>query len=235
MTGTFVNFGLTHWIAIFCGLTAYFTSIWFAKKSQDQNKVEKVLKFIAYSILLFFPLHLIFYIFVLRSFNFKWDLPILQICGLVSVFLSLFIFTKKAIYFKLVYFWGLSAMLTSFLAPDLRDNFPHIFYFLFWGSHIVIISVLAFVFKLRAVKISYIDIWQAFFIFLIYVFLIYPINHILNANYGFVREIPDGNLMISFFGSFWSQSPFYFLPAGFIILALFHVLYFLRKFILSKT
>lgn len=220
----FIPFSFTHWVILILAIFIVLISPAFKKLSD--SSLSKISNFISWGYIAFFPIHLLVYIFLVKTFNIVYDLPILQICGVSSLATSLYLLTRNRNFYLISYFWGFGAMLASFLTPALLEDFPHIYYYLFWGSHLVIITTITFIYNIYPIKVSYKDVWKSFLFFLIYVAIVYPINVIINANYGFVRSIPEGNSFLDIFGPQWSQAPYYYIPAVLIIIGLFHLFYF---------
>jgi uncharacterized membrane protein YwaF len=122
-------------------------------------------------------------------------------------------------------------MLTSFSTPALKEDFPHIYFWLFWLSHWAIVYILSFVLMIKYKTIAYINLWQSVFTFLIFLMLIYPFNVATNSNYAFLITKPEIIHFGVIAGVDFDVSPNYILPAILLGIIVFHLVYFINKVI----
>jgi hypothetical integral membrane protein (TIGR02206 family) len=235
MPPVFIPFGLSHFVVILISfliiLGVFATKKWHVKYRSILSKI------IVWGGLSFYPLHFISYFFIVKSFDIRYDLPILQICGITLLSVCSFLLSKKPVwqtfFYNIVLFWGISAMLASFFTPALKEDFPHIYFWLFWLSHWAIVYILSFVLITNPKPVKYKNLWQSVAVLLAYTAVIYPFDLISNSNYAFLVTKPE----IIHFGYFYSinfdQSPTYFVPALLVIVVLFHLIWGVN-FLLSK-
>ena len=235
MPPVFSSFGLSHILVILTSFCIIFlvliTQKWHRKHQEILSKV------LIWAGLSFFPVHFISYFFIIKSFDIRFDLPILQICGITILSTCFYLATKKpslqTFFYNIVLFWGVSAMLASFFAPALKEDFPHIYFWLFWLSHWMIVYVLSFVLIAKSQTVKYINLWQSVLTLALYALVIYPFNIITNSNYAFLVSKPDIIHFGAYFNTNFDQSPTYILPALLVIIVLFHLIYGV-KLILSR-
>ena len=224
----FTQFGLSHNLVILSTvlliLVVYKTKNWHFKHKDLLSKIFSTLG------IAFFPIHFIVYKFFLNTFDIRYDLPILQVCGIITVSVCAYLITKKEVFYKIICFWGISAMLASFFTPALLEDFPHIYFWLFWVSHCLIVYIIGFIIFVLPKKINYIDTWTSTLILLIYASVIYFFDIATSSNYGFVIYKPAGIQFISLLGIDFNKSPYYLFPALFIVVILFHLVYVMFNF-----
>jgi len=227
MPPLFQPFGFSHFVVILLS----FAIVFLVYRSRDWHYRHQkiVLKIISWGGLSFFPIHFLGYFFVLQTFDIRYDLPILQICGITLACSSIFLLTKKAklqeFTYNIILFWGVSAMLASFLTPALAEGFPHIYFWLFWLSHWAIVYILSYIFIVKPRNIDYQSLWQSVSTLIVFALIIYPFNLFTNSNYAFLVTKPA---MIQFGvwgGIDFDQSPAYIFPALGVIIILFHLIY----------
>jgi len=224
----FAQFGLSHNLVILT--TIILISVVYKTKNWHLKHIDLLSKIISTLGVLFFPIHFIAYKFVINTFDIHYDLPILQVCGIITVSVCVYLVTKKEIFYKIICFWGVSAMLASFFTPALLEDFPHIYFWLFWISHWLIVYVISFMVFTMPQKIYYIDIWKSMAILAVYAFLIYFFDIFTHSNYGFVIDKPAGIQFGSMFGIDFNKSPYYLFPATIIVTILFHLIYVIFNF-----
>ena len=227
MTTVFSPYGFSHFWVILVSFLIVF-AVYISKQWHLKNQLA-LSRVIIWGGLSFFPIHFLAYFFIVKSFDIRFDLPILQICGITLFSICLFLLSKKPVwmtfFYNILLFWGISAMLASFLTPALKEDSPHIYFWLFWLSHWAIVYVLSFVLIVSSIKIRYINLWQSVGVLIIYAIIIYPFNQITNSNYAFLISKPEIIHFGSLGGVNFDQSPAYILPALLVIIALFHMIY----------
>ncbi len=156
---------------------------------------RKVELFGAYSIFAFYILHFLYYYYI-NGFHPGYDLPIFQVCGMVTVNLALYLITKKQFFYSVVYFLGFTATFLAFLLPDLRDDYTRPYFWIFWLPHLVIlglVSLLTFNYK---ITLDVRDLNRTYFFLLAYLFAFaLPLSLIIQyyfgyANYAYMLSIP---------------------------------------------
>lgn len=228
----FIQFGFSHILVILTTvllvLVVYKTKNWHIKHKNLLSTIFSTLG------VFFFPIHFIIYKLLLNTFDIRYDLPILQVCGIITASVCIYLITKKEIFYKIICFWGISAMLASFFTPSLLEDFPHIYFWLFWVSHWVIVYVISFIIFVLPKNINYVDIWISTTAIVIYAFVIYFFDIFTHSNYGFLIDKPAGIQFTSMFGIDFNKSPYYLFPATLIVIILFHLIYVIFNFKIIK-
>ncbi len=223
----FQPFGPSHLLVILFS----FAIIFLVHQSRNwhirhQNIISKI---ISWGIFSFFPLHQLYYFLVLKTFNISFDLPMLQICGVTLICAGIYLNAKtpklQQFSYNIIFFWGIPAMLASFFTPALKEDFPHIYFWLFWVSHWLIVYILSYVFIIKSRQVRYINLWQSVLALAIYVAFIYPFNLLTGSNYAFLMQKPEIIHFGFLSGIDFDQSPAYLIPATIVIIILFHLVY----------
>ncbi len=161
----------------------------------------------------------------------KNNLP-LHLCG-VSLYVTAFaLILKKQILFEIAYFWGLGGAIMAILSPGDIFYFPHILNIIFYSSHGLIIIGVLFMVIVQKFRPTLFSLLRACVINVAYVFLIYPVNIILDTNYLFLSFKPKGATLINHMGP-WPVYIGVMLVIGFIFYLILYVP-FLTKDILVK-
>lgn len=152
-------------------------------------RVSKIFSRIAGVILLlYYPIFLVITI-ATTGFQMQWHLP-LNLSNLVLTFLGLALLFNTRIFFVLSMFWALPAGIISILFPDIRNDFPHVDYFFFWVSHLIMIGLCVFLLSYRKFKVQISDVSLSVSVLLAYIAIVFPLNHLAGTNYGYLRELP---------------------------------------------
>jgi hypothetical integral membrane protein (TIGR02206 family) len=143
------------------------------------------------------------------------DLP-LQLTDAVSLATVVALWTRRAVFVELVYFWALSASLQATLTPDLGYTFPSVFYFTFFTYHLgAIIAACYFVFGAGQIPRRG-AVWYAYGATWAWAVLAGIADLLSGGNYMFLRAKPASSSLLSLFGP-W---PWYILESGLVALAL---------------
>jgi len=186
-------------------------------------KKNKEKKFIIYILAGFLSFNEIFYILwyiFSGSWSLKYSLP-LQLCDLAAIVSIIMLFTKKKIYFELVYFWGLGGSLQALLTPGLYYPYPHIIFFNFFILHYFIITAVIYMIVTYKYRPTIKSIIKAFIITNICTIIIGIINYLLDANYMFLRYKPNNASLMDYLGP-W---PYYILSLEVVFLIVCFILY----------
>ena len=107
----------------------------------------------------------------LGLFSLKWGLP-LQICDLAIFLVAYSLIKQESWVWELAYFWGLGATLQAVLTPDIKDNFPHYYFFKFFITHGGVVISVVFLAAGLGRRITLDSIWRVWVITNVYAFLI---------------------------------------------------------------
>jgi hypothetical integral membrane protein (TIGR02206 family) len=121
---------------------------------------------------------------------------------------------------ELTYFWGLAGTLQAVTTPDLSAGFPHLAFFVFVIGHLaIVLAAVYLVVGLRRVPRRG-AVPRVFAITAAYTAFVGVVDWRLDANYMFLRAIPNHASLLSVLGP-W---PWYLLSAAVVALALLLVL-----------
>jgi hypothetical integral membrane protein (TIGR02206 family) len=150
------------------------------------------------------------------SFKMTENLP-LDLCNILALMIPVVMMRRYEWLFQIAYYWVLTGTLQGVLTPDLDWAFPYIGYLKYWGVHaglVVAVLYAALVYRwapsLRGILIAYgaIQIWAA---------MVFGLNLLLNANYGYLMRKPPVASLFDLFGKH------YILVAQGVCLSLFFV------------
>ena len=79
------------------------------------------------------------------SMNFAWiELIPIHMCNLSTLFIGIFLLTKKRLFFEVSFFWGIGGGLNALLTPDIPNNFPDPHFILFFVGHGFLMVAIAY-------------------------------------------------------------------------------------------
>lgn len=155
------------------------------------------------------------------------ELP-LHFCALMALLCFIALWWGPQWARSLVYFGVLSASIQGLLTPALVLDFPTTDYFLFFGSHgLLLLSALAIP-LLTGWRSRFKDPIRSLLLMNAYLIVIHPINLLCNSNYGFTTAAPAGSIL----ESLHTPAPWYYLWLEIPALALFFLMY---LFVKKKT
>jgi len=145
----------------------------------------------------------------------------MELCEWITFTAVFALWTRKQIFFVLTYFWGMAGTLQATITPDLAYDIPHMFFFVFFISHVSILvaaMMLTFGFKMRPQPKS---IWIAFLMLQGYLAVTMLVNWIFDTNYGYLCQKPLNPTLFDHLGP-W---PWYILSLELIAILSFCILY----------
>ena len=124
----------------------------------------------------------------------------LHLCDIAAFLCGFALITRRPLLCELSYFWGLAGTMQGLLTPDIVHEFPDPAYLSFFIQHgVIVITALVLPLGLGwrprpgAARRTY--LWL-----LLYAVLIFPINYVLQTNFAFVMEKPDGDSLLNVLG-----------------------------------
>jgi hypothetical integral membrane protein (TIGR02206 family) len=147
------------------------------------------------------------------------DLP-LQLTDAVSLATVAALWTRRAVFVELVYFWALSASLQATLTPDLGYTFPSVFYFTFFTYHLgAIVAACYFVFGVGQIPRRG-AVWRVYAATWAWAAFAGTGDLLSGGNYMFLRTKPASGSLLSLLG----PGPWYILASSMAALAMLLVL-----------
>lgn len=184
----FVLFGLSHWLGLIATLAlAYFGIIIVKKFPAKLVIIKRATGLVLLSMFIFYQIYIIF---MTKEWSLSGNLPI-HITNFILFFLGLNLIFEKQIFFDLSFFWGISGGLLSVLFPDIRSDFPDIYYIFHWVSHAPMIFAVVLGFYPSKLKINFTSLLRSIAFGAVYIAIIYPLNVLLNSNYGYLLRSPE--------------------------------------------
>ena len=143
----------------------------------------------------------------------------LQLSDVVTLVAVLALWTERAPFVELTYFWGLTAALQAVLTPDLGSDFPDVTFFTFFATHsgAVVAALLLVAGRRLAPRAG--AVRRAFLATLAVAAVAALGNLLTGGNYMFLRHKPDASLLDPM-----GPWPLYIAGAGALAVALFAAL-----------
>ena len=127
-----------------------------------------------------------------NNFFLNHDLP-LHLCSYAIYLTCWALYTRSQTAFELAYFWGLAGASQAVFTPDLSPLKNHIYMFIFFFSHgIIILNVLWLVF-VEKMRIRRGALWDVILVTNGIAFLTTFWDKLLNANYMYLCDKPQAN------------------------------------------
>ena len=136
------------------------------------------------------------------SMDFPWArlIPI-HMCNLSTIFIGIFLLTKKRIFFEVSFFWGIGGGLNALLTPDVPKNFPDPQYVLFFVGHGLLIIAIVFASLGLKNRPTLSSVRNGIYFSLAVLPIIYLVNILIGppANYWYLGVKPVGESLLDFF------------------------------------
>lgn len=216
---SFPIFGRQHLVAftVFVSLTIFL--IWFA--NTRLNTKRQILLGTGLALFVMFAMFCRTALLYSQGlFSYKTELP-LYICRLVCFFLPFMMFYKNQKLFGVLYFWILAGTFNALLTPDIEYGFPHYTAIIYWILHAGLVCTILYAVFVYDMRPRVKDIVTAFFIGILYLFIIHGFNLLIDSNYSYTMEKPPGGSILDHMGP-W---PIYLFSGQLLALVLFLILY----------
>jgi hypothetical integral membrane protein (TIGR02206 family) len=145
----------------------------------------------------------------------SWDrsLP-LHVCDVVGVAGPLAIWTRSRQLRAILHFWGLALSSLAFLLPVIHAGPAHLEYWSYFVGHGAIIAPALYDVIVRGYRPTWTDWRLAAFAGAAYVALVFPIDVLLHANYGYIGQAIGGrSAQIAVWGPWPARVPLLLLTA----------------------
>ena len=154
------------------------------------------------------------------DFNYQEDLP-LHLCSFLALIIPVLSFTRKYIYYEILFFLILAGTLQSLITPS-DYNFLNFTFFRYWFVHsglVIFMLYATFVYKMKPTLKS---VFKPFIGMQVYMVLMFLINYLLGSNYFYTNRKPDATTLLDVFGE-WPQ---YIFVVEIIVIPFFLLIYF---------
>jgi hypothetical integral membrane protein (TIGR02206 family) len=193
----------------------------FSNRKLNINQQHKLFKglgfFVSLTVLVF---HL--YLFFKGGYSIVTDLP-LFLCSFMALFIFIFTASRKYWLFEILLFWIIAGTTQAVITPDISTGFPSFSFFRYWIVHLgllVIISYAIFVFKMQP---TWKSVFKSFFALQVYVVSTFVVNHLLGANYFYLKHKPISVTLLDYLGD-W---PMYLIVVEVLLIPYFFIIYLL--------
>ncbi len=124
----------------------------------------------------------------------------LHLCGLAALMTAWVLWRHSNRVHEIAYFWGIGGTLPALLTPDLPYDYPHVFYFLFFGGHGLILVGVFYATAVLGLRPSGRSVPRTVAASIVLVAVMAPVNWLLDANYLYLRAKPEGSTLVDFMG-----------------------------------
>lgn len=125
----------------------------------------------------------------------------LQICDWAAICSALALLADRRWLASIAYFWGLALSLQGLVQPDLAAGPATLAFWLFWTHHALIVGVAIYVVAARDFRPTPRDLFVAMGAGLGYVAVIFPLDLLLDVNYGYLgRGLPSQPTILDWLG-----------------------------------
>ena len=136
------------------------------------------------------------------DFNYQEDLP-LHLCSFLALIIPVLSFTRKYIYYEILFFLILAGTLQSLITPS-EYNFLNFTFFRYWFVHsglVIFMLYATFIYKMRLTLKS---VFKSFIGMQVYMIIMFIINYMLGSNYFYTNRKPNATTLLDVFGE-WPQ------------------------------
>lgn len=134
----------------------------------------------------------------------EWDLAEslpLHLCDLAWVVAAWALWTRRSTPYVLLYFWGLTLTPQAIITPALdAPDFPDINFIEFWGQHLLVIWVAAFLTWGIGMHPSWRGYWTSVAVTVSWGLAMLVFNEFAGTNYGFVSSKPENSSLLDLMG-----------------------------------
>jgi hypothetical integral membrane protein (TIGR02206 family) len=194
MFGDFKIFGTSH-LVILAILLIGSLLIWFLipKLNSNTQKLTKNL-LLAGLILQFVVFNLWHWYF--GTYDVTRFLP-LHLCTISAILLIFTLIFDNKFVNKLVLFWSPVSAFLAIALPDMNasENFPSFRFLEFFGSHVLIIWAVIFIFRVQKTLANFKDLVVSIVILIVTLPFIYLLNLWIGSNYMYLMRKPNGGQM----------------------------------------
>lgn len=125
----------------------------------------------------------------------------LQICDLAAIGSAFALLTGRRWLWSIAYFWGLALSLQGLVQPDLAAGPSSLAFWLFWLHHALIVGAALYVVVVLGFRPMWRDLAVAVGAGLAYVAVVFPLDLLLGANYGYLgRALPSQPTLLDWLG-----------------------------------
>lgn len=215
----FDSFGFEHLIIIVF-YTVFGVALIYLTKKYANRKQQIVIGNVFATLLLLTVLIWTFIKLWIGDFDVKKDLP-LQLCYFTSIMAPLLSFTRKNIYYEILFFWVMSGTVQAMITPELQHSFPHYHFIKYWFGHAGVIIFMLYATFVYGMRPTIRSVFKSFVALQVFAVMAYLINILIGSNYFYVNGKPPVATMLDLLGD-W---PTYIFIAELIVIPYFLLIY----------
>lgn len=137
----------------------------------------------------------------LRGFEVEEDLP-LHLCNIMALLLPVFTYTRKKLYFQVLFFWILAGTSHALITPDLKNGFPNYIFLKYWIVHAGLIIFVFYGVMVLKIKPTLKSVFIAFMALQLYIVVMFAVNAITGGNYFYTQGKPEEPSALDYLGEY---------------------------------
>lgn len=192
-------FGIQHLFTLLFFLIVGISLIRWAKKLSEDRKylvLHRIAVGLSATVLIWTGLKIL-----TRGFIIEEDLP-LHLCNIMALLLPVFTYTRKKLYFQVLFFWILAGTSHALITPELNNGIPNFIYFKYWLVHAGLIIFVFYGVLVLKIKPSLKSVFIAFLSLQIYIVLMFMVNAVVGSNYFYTQGKPEGASALDYLGDY---------------------------------
>lgn len=135
-----------------------------------------------------------------RPFRWEHSLP-LEVCDLTGIIAFFALLTQNRVARIILYYWTFALTTHAFITPILRQGPDTLRFWVFWGTHVVILVSAVYDVVVNRFRPRGWDLGMITLVLLLYGAVVIPLNVVTGFNYGFTgRSKPDTPTLVDVLG-----------------------------------
>lgn len=227
----FEIFSASHLAAVSFALLAAVSLFIVRKKVQESHPLFHVLRWGLFAVLITCELSYHVWAVSMDIWTFSGYMPFhLSSIGAITAMIGLF--TLNRTWVQISFFIGIVPAFLTLVTPDLRYDYDHLRFWIFFLQHIAILLASLFLALHRPTWITLRSVGGVYLLLLLYAaFVGFIINPVLDSNFMYLANRPGSDTLLDFFGEGFT----YYLSLSLTALAVFLLQFFLwSKLIVKK-
>lgn len=211
--------GISHGLPILFFIVLGSCLIIYARRNADRSTQKVILlglSFIPFiSFCVFFLMQIVSGVFSIQN-----DLPI-HICRVLALTAPIVYWKENKFWTGVFYFWILAGTSNAVIAADIRYDFPHWTYIVYFAMHCGLVLLPIYYCLVMKHKMVLRDLWNAYWTAFLFMIATFVVNFTIGSNYMYTSHKPLVASILDHLGP-W---PWYIVAILFIGLGLFFILY----------
>lgn len=185
---TFEKGSLTHALVLVASVVIVGSVVLVGRRTRakDPSKADTLRWRMGIAVLVFQILHNLYWLVFRESgFDLKESLP-LHFCDISGLLAAAALLWPDRRLVTLLYFWGVGLSSTAFIVPVVTEGPAHLVFWTFWASHLIIVGSAIYFVLVDGYEPRFPDLLMAIGVTTAYVLLLFGLNLLIDANYGYV-------------------------------------------------